>query len=451
MQTITSDHGEHSVPAPIEEQQQVKGLLRTFLALRHRNFRLFWFGQLISLTGTWMQTTAQAWLVLTLTHSAWLLGLVGALQFLPVLILALFGGVLADRLPKRRMLLFTQSSALLQAAVLWVLVATGHVQIWHVLVLASLLGLTNSVDMPTRQAFVFEMVGREDLPNAIALNSSLFNMARVLGPGLGGLLIAWLGVAPLFLLNALSFIAVIIGLALIDMTKLYRHNTLPGAKQAGAKLSTMQSLREGLAYVARTPSALLVIVLIGVISLFGINFNVMLPLFATEVLNSGPQGFGFLSSAFGLGSLASALWIAWGNHRPHIRPMLIAGLAFCVLEILFAISRLYPLSLLLIASVGFAQIVLSATANTILQTVAPDHLRGRVMSVYMMVFAGSVPFGNLFAGGLAVLYGAQFSLFIGAGLSLIAAVVGWIYRKPAEKDLAESTALQLAGAATHQR
>ena len=372
--------------------------------------------------------------------------MVGALQFLPFLILALFGGVLADRLPKRRMLLFTQSFALLQATALWILVATGHVQIWHVMVLASLLGLTNSVDMPTRQAFVVEMVGREDLPNAIALNSSLFNIARVLGPGLGGLIIAWLGVTPLFLLNAISFIAVIIGLALIDTTKLFRHNTLPAtksgaAKQTESKQSTLQSLREGLGYIGRTPSALMVIAIIGVISLFGINFNVVLPLFATDVLHSGPQGFGFLSSAFGLGSLASALWLAWGNNRPHIRPMLIAALLFCVVEIFFAISRLYPLSLLLIASVGFAQIAFSATANTILQTVTPDHLRGRVMSVYMMVFAGSVPLGNLLVGGLAVLYGAQFSLFICGVLSLITAIVGWIYRKPAEKSLAESTAL----------
>src|SRR5437868_3553423 len=256
----------------IPKEQQEKGLLRAFLALRHRNFRLFWSGQLISLTGTWMQTIGQAWLVLELTHSAWLLGVVGALQFLPVMLLALFGGVLADRLPKRTVLLFTQSSAMVQAFILWILVATGQVQLWHVLVLATMLGLTNSLDMPTRQAFVVEMVGREDLPNAIALNSSLFNMARVLGPGLGGLIIAWLGVAPLFLLNAISFIAVIVGLALIDTTKLYSHNTLPGAnqiaaKQTAAKQSTWQSLREGLAYIARTPSALMVIVVIGAISL----------------------------------------------------------------------------------------------------------------------------------------------------------------------------------------
>src|SRR6266516_3273969 len=220
MKTLTHNQREPLLEQK-SQQQQVKGLLRTFVALRHRNFRLFWFGQLISLTGTWMQSIGQAWLILELTHSAWLLGVLGALQFLPVMLLSLFGGVLADRLPKRKVLLFTQSFAMLQATMLWILVATGHIQIWEVLVLAGLLGLTNSLDMPTRQAFVVEMVGREDLPNAIALNSSVFNMARVVGPGLGGLIIAWVGVAPLFLLNAISFIPVLIGLFLIDMKELY--------------------------------------------------------------------------------------------------------------------------------------------------------------------------------------------------------------------------------------
>src|SRR5216684_143232 len=229
MQTIPHAQGdvlESVLSSTTTEQQQVKGFLRAFLALRHRNYRLFWFGQMISLIGTWMQSIGQAWLVLELTHSAWLLGVVGALQFLPVMLLSLFGGVLADRLPKRKVLLFTQSFAALQATVLWVLLATGEVQLWHVLVLATLLGLTNSLDMPTRQAFVVEMVGREDLPNAIALNSSLFNMARILGPGLGGLLIAWLGVAPLFLLNAISFLPVIAGLFMIRDKELFRHAEL---------------------------------------------------------------------------------------------------------------------------------------------------------------------------------------------------------------------------------
>src|SRR5437667_6146738 len=433
---------EGQIVPQLENQQQVKGLLRTFVALRHRNFRLFWFGQLISLIGTWMQTIGQAWLVLELTHSAWLLGVVGALQFLPIMLLSLSGGVLADRLPKRKVLLFTQSFAMLQATILWILVATGHIQVWEVLVLASLLGLTNSVDMPTRQAFVVEMVGREDLPNAIALNSSLFNMARVVGPGLGGLIIAWLGVAPLFLLNAISFIAVIIGLALIRMNDLYALVKRSTSKGEAPKQNTLQSLREGLAYVARTPSVLLVIAVIGVISLFGINFNVVLPLFATDVLHSGAMGFGFLSAAFGIGSLLSALWLAWGNRKPSVQYLLIAAFVFAVLEILFAFSHLYVLSLILIAAVGFAMIAFSANSNTALQTVTPDHLRGRVMSVYMVVFAGSVPLGNLFTGGLAHLYGAPIALLVGAGLSLIAAITGWILRSPAEKSLAESSLIR---------
>jgi MFS family permease len=430
---------EGQIVPPLENKQQVKGLLRTFVALRHRNFRLFWFGQLISLIGTWMQSIGQAWLVLQLTHSAWLLGVVGALQFLPVMLLSLFGGVLADRFPKRRVLLFTQSFAMLQATVLWTLVASGHIQVWEVLVLASLLGFTNSFDMPTRQAFVVEMVGREDLPNAVALNSSIFNMARVIGPGLGGLIIAFLGIAPLFLLNAISFVPVIIGLSLIRLSELHalaKHSTTSGDT---SKQSTLQSLREGLEYVVRTPSVLLIITVIGIISLFGINFNVILPLFATEVLHSGAMGFGFISAAFGLGALFSALWLAWVNRKPSVKYVLTAASAFSILEILFAFSHLYVLSLILIATVGFAMIAFSANSNTALQTVTPDHLRGRVMSVYMVVFAGSVPLGNLFTGGLAHAYGAPIALLIGGCLSLVAAFVGWILRSPAEKSLAEAS------------
>ncbi len=388
-----------------------------------------------------MQTTGQAWLVLQLTKSAWLLGVVGALQFLPVMLFSLFGGVLADKLPKRKVLLFTQSFAMLQAAVLWLLVASGTVQLWHVFLLATLLGITNSIDMPTRQAFVVEMVGREDLANAIALNSSLFNMARILGPGLGGLIIAWLGEAPLFLLNALSFIPVIIGLAMIDLSGLHAQVKHKGEQNVTPKQSTIQSLREGLTYVARTPSVLLIITVIGTVSLFGINFNIVLPLFATEVLHAGPVGFGFISSAIGLGSLISALWLAWRNAKPNIARMLMSAIFFCVLEALFAISPWYFLSLILIASVGFAQIAFSAIANTTLQTVAPDHLRGRIMSVYMLVFAGSIPLGNLFTGGLAHLFGAPITLLIEAGLSFIAATTGWLLRASAEKSIEQATSL----------
>lgn len=415
-------------------EKKINGFLRAFAALRHRNFRLFWLGQLISLIGTWMQSTGQAWLVLQLTHSAWLLGVVGALQFLPVMLFSLFGGVIADRLPKRRILLFTQSFATLQAAILWLLVVTGTVQIWHVLVLAALLGLTNAVDMPTRQAFVMEMVGHEDIPNAVALNSSVFNMARIVGPGIGGLLIAWLGLAPLFLLNAISFIPVLIGLALIDTTQLYTAKR----KLNAPKQSTFQSVREGLTYIRYTPIVLLIIAVVGVVALFGINFNVVLPLFATDVLQVGPAGFGFISSSLGFGALVSALWLAWRNKNPSFSQMMIAAMLFSILEIGFAFSHLYLLSLALIASVGFAQIAFSAAANTTLQTVTPDHLRGRVMSVYMLVFAGSVPLGNLFTGGLAHLFGAPIALLAGAVLSLSAAIAGWLLRAKAVQSVEKS-------------
>jgi MFS family permease len=446
MQTLSHRQENAVLETPfVTEKQQARGLQRAFVALHHRNFRLFWFGQLISLIGTWMQSIGQAWLVLELTHNALLLGLVGALQFLPVLLFTLFGGVLADRWPKRTVLLFTQSSAMIEAIILWVLVATGMVQIWHILVLAALLGMTNSLDMPTRQAFVVEMVGREDLPNAIALNSSLFNMARIIGPAIGGLIIATLGVAPLFLLNGMSFIAVLIGLVMIDMTKLHGQDKPLALQHRDVKQGTIKSLREGLVYVFQTPSVLLIIAFVGVISLFGINFNVVLPLFATGVLHAGAAGFGFISSAFGIGSLLSALWLAWNNKKPSVQQMLVGGTVFCVAEAAFAISHLYVLSLVLIAAVGFAQIAFTAVANTTLQTVSPDHLRGRVMSVYMMVFNGTTPVGNLFTGALAAPFGASISLLVGALLSLVAAVFGWIYRKPAEKSLAEATAFDEIG------
>jgi MFS family permease len=446
MQTLPHRHESGARQAPLViEKQQASHLLRAFAALRHRNFRLFWFGQMVSLIGTWMQSIGQSWLVLELTHNALLLGVVGALQFLPVLLFTLFGGVLADRWPKRTVLLFTQSSAMIEALVLWILVATGTVQIWHILVLATLLGMTNSIDMPTRQAFVVEMVGRDDLPNAVALNSSLFNMARIIGPGIGGLIIAVLGVAPLFLLNGLSFIAVLIGLAMIDMTKLHGYDRLPGAPHQGTKQGTIKSLREGLAYVFQTPSVLLIVAVIGGISLFGINFNVVLPLFASDVLHVGAAGFGFISSAFGIGSLLSALWLAWTNKKPSVQHMLVGSTVFCVAEAAFAISHQYVLSLLLIAAVGFAQIAFTALANTTLQTVSPNHLRGRVMSVYMMVFNGTTPIGNLFTGALAAPFGASISLLAGALLSLVAAVFGWIYRQPAEKSLAAAAAFDEVG------
>jgi MFS family permease len=408
-------------------------LLRAFISLRQRNFRLFWFGQMISLMGSGMQTIGQAWLVLELTKSPLQLGLVGALQALPVLLFSIFGGVFADRWPKRRVLLVTQTVSMIQALLLWTLIVTGTIQLWHLYVLAMLLGLTNSLGRPASQAFVVEMVGREDLPNAIALNSSLSSLARIIGPGLGGIVIAASSVTMLFLLNALSFLPVIVGLALINGHEL--HAQALRLSNAGERQRTWQSLSEGVDYVWKTPAVLLVILVVGLVLLFGSNFNVVLPLFATDVLHMGATGFGFLSAAAGAGALASALWLAWSNQKPTIRRLLIGMLVFGMLEVVFAISRIYLLSLVLIASVGFTEEAFAMQAMTTLQTVAPDHLRGRAMSVCILFFDGSLPLGYLLMGWLSSLYGAPGAMLIGALLCLMIAGAGWMWRKPAEQDV----------------
>jgi MFS family permease len=418
-------------------------LARAFRALRHYNFRLFWFGQLISLIGTWMQSIGQAWLVLELSHNnALLLGIVGALQFLPVLILSLLGGVIADRWPKRRLLLATQSSAMLLAFLLFALTATHLVQIWEIFVLATLLGTVNALDMPTRQSFVVEMVGREDVLNAVALNSSLFNTARIIGPGIGGILIGWLGVAPLFLLNGISFIAVIIGLALMHTDEL-----LPVApvKRGGGWRSSFTQLGEGLRYIRQNAVMLSIVLLVAAVGTFALNLNVILPLFAADVLKVGASGYGMMSAVTGFGSLLAALVIAAVGRKPRMSILLISGTALAACEVGFALSRFYPLSLLLLAGIGFATISFSATANTALQTGSPDHLRGRIMGMYVVVFAGTTPIGNLFTGGLASWWGPSFSLITGAAITALTVVLSLPKRTAVISPPPEGKLLEMAG------
>lgn len=422
--------------------QQERGLLRAFASLRHRNYRLYWFGQLISLIGTGMQTTGQAWLVLELTHSGLQLGLVGALQYLPVLLFTIFGGVFADRWSKRRILLVTQSIFMIQALLLWILAATGDVQLWQIYVLAMLLGLTSCLDQPARSAFIVEMVGREDLANAVALNSTLLSLTRIVGPGFAGIIIAASGVTQLFLLNALSFLAMIVALAMIDTRSLFAQGFRTGSKSEpggeGKPQNTWQSLREGVDYVMKAPPVVLLILVIGLVLLFGANYNVVLPLIATDVLHVGARGFGFLSASMSIGSLVAALWLAWSNARPTIRRVLLGTLIFGVLETGFALSRVYLLSLALIASVGAMETIFGALTITAIQIVVPDHLRGRVISVYILFFTGSIPFGSLLAGWLSSLYGVSVGLIICMMLSLLTTAVGWIWRKPAEQHYTES-------------
>jgi MFS family permease len=411
-----------------------KGLLHAFIALRHPNYRLYWFGQIISLMGTYMQTIGQAWLVLQLTHSGWQLGLVGALQSLPVLLFSIFGGVFADRWPKRRVLLVTQIAAMVQAFLLWTLLANGTIQLWHLYVLALLLGFTYSLYLPASRAFVVELVGPEDLPNAVALNFSLSTLARIVGPGLAGIIIAASGVTMLFLLNALSFLPVIVGLALIMSPELYTQE--PQNRSVSERQNIWQSLHEGLDYVWKTPSVLLLILVVGLVLLFGSNFNVVLPLLATDVLHVGARGFGFLSATLSVGALLATLWLAWSNHHPTIRSVLIGMLIFAVLEGVFAISHIYLLSLVLITCVGFMEDAFAAQSLTMLQTLAPNHIRGRVMSVQVLFFDGSLPLGYLLMGWLSSLFGPSIALLIGALLSFLIAAAGWLFRKPAEKDAA---------------
>lgn len=402
------------------------GRWQALAALRHRNFRLFWSGQLISLMGTWMQNMAQGWLVLQITNSPFLLGVVSAVQFTPLLVLALVAGVVADRVPKRRLLIFTQTSLMLLALILGVLTLTGVVRYWMVLILAGLLGTVNTFDMPARQSFVVEMVGKEDLMNAIALNSSIFNAARVVGPALAGLVIGRLGMAASFLLNGASFIAVIAGLLLIRVPE---KTNLGDAANYGSGYMGRQQPRvaqvrekivEGLQYIRRTPLVLHTIVLMALLSIFTMNFTVLIPVLARDTLGQQAEGYGLLMSASGVGALCGALILAVLSSRGPRLGLLLGGAAgLCLFQLLLASTRSYTLALLFLGFTGWSMITFTASVNTTLQLNVPDNLRGRVMSVYSLVFGGVTPIGSLFSGSIAHLWGAPAGLAAGAILGLI--------------------------------
>jgi MFS family permease len=384
-------------------------------ALRHRNYRLFYGGQLVSLIGTWMMTVAQSWLVLQLTHDPFVLGVVAAAQFLPVLVLGLFGGLIADSLPKRRTLVATQAFAMILGLVMSALVLTHTVQVWHVLVVAFLLGCRNAVDMPTRQAFVVEMVGREDISNAVALNSAMFNGARVIGPAVAGLTIGLFDVGPAFLIDALSYLAVIVALLAMREPEL---DTRPGIERPESIGAVVHSLREGLGYVRRTRVVLVATLVIGLVSTFGMNFTVVIPPLVETVLHSDATGYGFLMAAMGVGSMISALTIAFSGRTTP----LIIGIGAAMLgvaEIALGFTASFPGALALMFIAGVGGIGMAATANTVIQLNVPDVLRGRVMSVYTTVFAGSTPVGGLLTGAIASSFGAAVAIGLGGVASLL--------------------------------
>lgn len=391
---------------------------RTFAALRHRNFRLFWFSQLVSLTGTWMHAVAQGWLVLELTGQPFWLGAVAAANTAPVLAFSLLGGVAADRLPKRSLLLTTQSISAVLALVLGVLVSTGQIQVWQVLVVALLLGIANAMDLPARQSFIVEMVGREDLLNAIALNSFTFNAARVVGPAVAGVIVAAAGTATCFLVNAASFAPVLIALALM--------RGLPQAPPASSG-SVLEHLREGFAYATRERSFQGLIALVAAGSFFGFPCVTLLPAFARDVLHTDARGYGILMAMTGVGAVVSALAIA-GRQKSGVGGGVVvaAGLAFGASLTLFAASRSFLTALPLLAIAGGAMVAQAAAANTLVQAMAPDALRGRIMSMFTLVLLGAMPLGNIVIGALAEAIGtmaavAAFGVALCAAIAVIAA------------------------------
>ena len=391
-------------------------LRSAFPALYHRNFRLFWTGQCVSLIGTWMQNIGQAWLVLQLTGSPLKLGIVNALQWLPVMLLAFAAGPLVDRYPKRRILLVTQTVLMLLALALSALVWSGRAQYWHVLVLALLLGCVNTVDNPTRQAFVIELAGRDDLMNAISLNSTVFNLARILGPAVAGLLIGAVGIAPCFLLNGISYLAAIWALASLDLAA-----ALPGAGALRLR-EYAASIGAGIRYLGARPELLWPIVLIGLLSLFVMNYNVVIPIFARDSLRGGARQFGFLMTSLGIGSTLGALTLAARSREgPNLRQMLLGALGMSAFSLMVGLQHGFLLSCALLAATGFCQITCTAQINATLQIHSSDAMRGRVMSVFNLSFGGVTPIGSLYAGSLVNGAGAAVDLVVSGAIGMAAA------------------------------
>jgi MFS family permease len=387
---------------------------------------VFFAGQLVSLVGTWMQSVAQSWLVLELTNSPFRLGLIGTLQFAPVLALSFFAGAMADRLPKRRLLIATQSVMCLQALLLAVLVHRGHVQYWHVVVMATVYGIANTVDMPTRQAFIVEMVGRESLRSAIALNSAMFNGARVVGPALAGLVIARWGTALAFFFNGLSFVAVIAALAALRAE---------GRPRAASGRALGQEIGEGMQYALRTPRIALVMTLVMAVSAFFFNYNTLVPLLARDVLYQDAHGFGLLMTAVGLGAVAGAIVLAsLGAERPPTQVLITSALTLGLATMLMASVGRFGVAVALLVIMGFCGMLFMTGANTTVQLSVPDDLRGRVMSLHTLMFAGMTPFGAFLVGSVVEAFGPRAGFFItgAGGIAAVTAVTlfwRW-YRRP---------------------
>ena len=390
----------------------------TLRALHHRNFQLFFGGQIISLTGTWMQSVAQAWLVYSITKSAFLLGAVGFASQIPVFLLAPLGGAAADRTNRHRLIIATQTASMFLAATLAWLKLSHRVHVPHIFILAALLGVVNAFDIPGRQSFLIDMVGKEDLMNAIALNSSIFNGARVIGPAVAGILVVRIGEGWCFALNSVSYIAVIVGLLLMKVQ----------CETRISKNSPLEDIVEGFRWVNGTKVIRALLLLIGLVSLVGMPYTVLMPVFADQILHGGARGLGILMGATGVGALLGALTLASKTGVTGLgRWVAITCAGFGVSVILFSFSRFFWLSAALLLPAGFSMMLQMACSNTLIQTMVPDRLRGRVMALYSMMFMGMAPFGALFGGALANRVGAPVTIEIG-GVACIAGAI-WFGRR----------------------
>jgi MFS family permease len=384
-------------------------------ALHSRNYRLFVSGQVISLIGTWMQSVAQSWLIYRLTGSAALLGLIGFAGQIPIFVLAPFGGVVADRLNRHRVIIATQTSMMVLAALLAALTLAGIVREWQIFVLASLLGIANAFDIPARQAFLAETVGREDIVNAVALNSSMLNGSRIVGPAVAGIVVAAFGEGWCFLLNAVSYVAVIGALLMMHVDPI--EHSHPHA-------SAWDSIVEGFAYSWNTTPVRALLLLLGLVSLMGMPYSVLMPVIADRVLNGGPNAYGVLMSASGVGAMAGAALLTF---RRHIRGLgwwvAVSAVSFGLTLVAFSFSRKLWLSTVLLVPAGFFMMVEMAASNTLIHAMIPNRLRGRVMSVYSMMIMGLAPIGALVAGALAAPLGAPETIAIGGGICVAGGVL----------------------------
>jgi MFS family permease len=367
-------------------------LKTTFVSLKYKNFRYFWIGQCVSLTGTWMQRTAQLWLVYTITKSPFLVGLLGVCQFMPMLLFTLFAGVFVDRFPKKNILLFTQALFMLQAVILTLLTFTGVVKYWHILVLSAFFGLTQTVDMPARQSFFIELVGKEDVMNSISLNSTIVNLARIVGPAVSGIVMLKFGITFCFFINAVSYIAVILGLLLIKM-----NNSVPQR----IRRHVLQEIVEGLQYIKKSETLIINVLFMSAVCTFAMNNDVIIPVFAKTVLKMGANGYTGLMTAAGVGSFVAAIVMAFIAKNGVKKGMLIiAGVATAFIQILMFLAGNYFVALFLTAIIGFINLTFINVSNSIFQIHTTDEYRGRVMSVYSFLNQGSTPVGNFYAGSV---------------------------------------------------